>query len=157
MQRRDLGELRQVFHQVKGLPWVNTLAADATGAAWYTDGSATPSLSDAATERFLRRLDEDLIAALAFENRIAMLDGSEPDDEWVEHAGARSPGLEPPERLPELAVRDVVVNANDSHWLSHPERTLEGCRSSAAWNARPAACGPARTCGAPLAWRHGAA
>ncbi len=132
----DLGEFRQVFHQVKGLPWVNTLAADASGAAWYTDGSATPSLSDAATERFLRRLDEDLIAALAFENRIAMLDGSEPDDEWVEHRGARSPGLEPPERLPELAVRDIVVNANDSHWLSHPQRTLTG------W---PVLCGLERT------------
>ena len=89
----DLDEFRQVFHQVKGLPWVNTMAVDDSGGAWYTDQSATPSLSDAATERFLRRLDEDLVAALAFENRIAMLDGSEPDDEWVEHPGARSPGL----------------------------------------------------------------
>ena len=132
----DLGEFRQVFHQVKGLPWVNTMAVDGTGDAWYTDQSATPSLSDAATERFMRRLDEDLVAALAFQNRIAMLDGSEPDDEWVEHPGARSPGLEPPERLPELFVRDVVINANDSHWISHPTRTLEGY---------PVLCGLERT------------
>lgn len=132
----SVDELRRVYHEVKGLPWVNTLAVDRNGDAWYTDASATPSLSEAATERFLRRLDEDLVAALAFENRIAMLDGSEPDDEWVEHPGARSPGLEPPERLPELHVRDVVVNANDSHWLSHPERTLEGY---------PVLCGLERT------------
>jgi len=52
------------------------------------------------------------------------------------HEGARSPGLEPPERLPEMVVRDVVVNANDSHWLSHPERTLEGY---------PVLCGLERT------------
>lgn len=132
----DLDDLRRVYHEVKALPWVNTLAADTTGAAWYTDASATPALSEAATQRFLQRLDEDLIAALAFENRIAMLDGSEPDDEWVVHADARSPGLEPPDRLPELHVRDVVVNANDSHWLSHPTRTLEGY---------PVLCGLERT------------
>jgi acyl-homoserine-lactone acylase len=132
----DLASFRRVFHEVKGLPWVNTLAVDRSGDAWYTDASATPALSDAATARFLRRLDEDLIAALAFENRIAMLDGSEPDDDWVVHDGARSPGLEPPERLPELTVRDLVVNANDSHWLSHPQRTLEGY---------PVLCGLERT------------
>lgn len=132
----DLADFRRVFHEVKALPWVNTLAVDGSGDAWYCDASATPALSDAATERFLRRLDEDLIAALAFQNRIAMLDGSEPDDEWVDHEGARSPGLEPPDRLPELTVRDVVVNANDSHWQSHPTRTLEGY---------PVLCGLERT------------
>ncbi len=132
----DLEEFRRVFHEVGGLPWVNTMAVDDAGDAWYSDQSATPSLSDAATERFLRRLDEDMVAALAFQNRIAMLDGSEPDDEWVVHPGARSPGLEPPDRLPALEVRDIVVNANDSHWLSHPEHTLEGF---------PVLCGLERT------------
>lgn len=132
----SIEDLRSVFHRVKGMPWVNTLAADHTGAAWYSDASATPALSDAATERFLRRLDEDLIAALAFENRIALLDGSEPDDEWVEHPEARSPGLEPADRLPEMTVRDVVVNANDSHWMSHPRQPLEGY---------PVLCGLERT------------
>ncbi len=131
-----LEDFRRVFHEVKALPWVNTLAVDGSGNAWYSDQSATPALSDAATERFLRRLDEDLIAALAFQNRIALLDGSEPDDEWLVHAGARSGGLEPPDRLPEMSVRDVVVNANDSHWLSHPARTLEGY---------PVLCGLERT------------
>ena len=129
-------DLRRTFHRVKGMPWVNTLAADGTGQAWYSDASATPALSDAAQRRFLERLDTDVVAALLHQNRIAMLEGDEPDDEWVEHPGARSPGLEPPERLPELSVRDVVVNANDSHWISHPTRTLEGY---------PALCGLERT------------
>jgi len=133
---RDLDEFRAVFRDVKGMPWVNTLAADRHGTAWYADGSATPALSEAATQRFLRRLDEDLIAALAFENRIAVLDGGEPDDEWLVDDDARSPGLVAPTGLPELEVRDVVVNANDSHWLSHPERRLEGY---------PVLCGLERT------------
>ncbi len=133
---RDVGELRRVFHDLRGMPWVNTMAADSSGDIYYCDASATPSLSEAATSRFLRRLDEDLVAALAFDNRIAMLDGSDPDDDWVEHPGARSPGLEPPDRLPEMTARDLVVNANDSHWLSHPHRTLEGY---------PVLCGLERT------------
>jgi acyl-homoserine-lactone acylase len=132
----DVGELRRTFHEVRGMPWVNTLAADSGGNAWYTDASATPALSASADLRFRDRLEHDLIAALLHQNRIAMLEGDEPDDDWVDHPGARSPGLEPPDRLPELAVRDVVVNANDSHWLSHPERTLEGF---------PALCGLERT------------
>lgn len=131
-----LEEFRRVFHEVKSLPWVNTLAVDGSGDAWYADASATPALSEAATERFLTRLDTDLVAALAFQNRIAMLDGSEPDDEWVDHPDARSPGLEPPHRLPQMTVRDAVVNANDSHWQSHPSRTLEGY---------PVLCGLERT------------
>lgn len=132
----DVEQLRRSYHGLKGMPWVNTLAADHTGRAWYTDASATPALSPGATRRFLDRLDTDLIAALLHQNRIAMLVGSEPDDEWVEHPDARSPGLEPPHRLPELEVRDVVVNANDSHWQSHPTHTLDGF---------PVLCGLERT------------
>ncbi len=132
----DVDGFRDVFHTVKGMPWVNTLAADATGRAWYCDGSATPRLTAGATARYEARLTEDLVAALLAENRIALLDGSDPDDEWQSHPDARSPGLEPPAELPEIEVRDVVVNANDSHWLVHPTRTIDG---------RPVLCGPERS------------
>ena len=122
---RDITELRKVFHEVKGLPWVNTLAADARGEAWYTDASATPRLTPAAQQRF-PRLAEDLVAALLYENRIALLDGSDPGDDWQDHPDARSPGLEPPQALPEIASRRIVLNANDSHWRNAPDVTLEG-------------------------------
>jgi acyl-homoserine-lactone acylase len=117
---------REVFHTVKGLPWVNTLAADSSGRAFYTDASATPRLTDGARARFRERIRDDFVAALLFENRIALLDGSDPDDEWQDHPEARSPGLEPPGELPELERRDVLVNANDSPWLIHPAEPLTG-------------------------------
>ncbi len=123
---RDISEMRAVYHEVKGLPWVNTLAADSTGQAWYTDASATPRLSPEAQSRFRSRISDDLIAALLYENRIAVLDGSDPADDWLDHPDARSPGLEPPDALPELLSRDVVLNANDSHWLNAPGRPLVG-------------------------------
>ena len=125
-QAHDLDEFRAVYATAKGLPWVNTLAADRSGRVWYTDASATPRIGDAAKERFLERNRTDLIAALLVENRVAMLDGSEPDDEWVTVDGARSPGLEPPGALPQLERTDYVLNANDSHWLANPAAPLEG-------------------------------
>ena len=140
-QAEDLDALQHVYATVKGLPWVNTLAADRSGRAWYTDASATPRLSDAAADRFRARLDEDLVAALLFQNRIALLDGSEPDDDWLDAEGARSPGLEPPERLPQVESRRVLVNANDSHWRPAADVELEGY---------PVLCGLERT---PLSLR----
>ncbi len=122
----DVHEMRKVFHEVRGMPWVNTMAADSGGAAWYTDGSATPRLTSGAAERFRARIGDDLIAGLLFENRIALLDGSDPDDDWQDHPEARSPGIEPPSALPELRGCDIVVNANDSHWLNSPGHPLEG-------------------------------
>ena len=125
-QATDMDAFQRVFHEVKGLPWVNTLATDSTGRIWYTDASATPRLGEAAQDRFAIRVKEDPIAALLYANRVALLDGSNPDDEWLDHPEARSAGIEPPGALPAMERRDVFVNANDSHWLPHPTETIEG-------------------------------
>lgn len=122
----SMDEFQQSYADLQGMPWVNTMAADRTGRAWFIDGSATPALSDAAQDRFHERIRTDLIAALLLESRVALLDGSEPDDDWVDHPDARSPGLLPHRSLPQLERRDYVVNANDSHWLNHATERLEG-------------------------------
>jgi acyl-homoserine-lactone acylase len=57
---------------------------------------------------------------------LVLLDGSDPLYEWVDEPGARSPGLIPFDRLPQLSRSDFVFNANDSHWLSNPAQPLEG-------------------------------
>jgi acyl-homoserine-lactone acylase len=123
---RDLDELQAAFAEVKGLPWVNTLAADRSGRIWYTDASATPKISLETQQRFAARVKDDLVAALLYEARGALLDGSDPADGWLDVPGARSPGLEPPEALPQLERLDFFVNANDSHWLPNPAEPLEG-------------------------------
>mgnify|MGYP003556757983 FL=1 len=122
----DVAELRATYTRLDAMPWANTLAADTSGAAWYADASATPHLSSAAQARFTGRLSEDLVAALLYENRVALTDGSDPDDDWLDHPEAARPGLEPFDRHPQLLRRDILVNANDSHWLSHPDDPLEG-------------------------------
>jgi acyl-homoserine-lactone acylase len=125
-QARSMDEFQEVFRTVQGLPWVNTLAADRTGRCWFIDASATPNLAEDAVGRYLERIETDLVAALLLENRVAMLDGSHPGDEWQDHHDARSPGLLPFDELPQLERRDYVLNANDSHWLNHHEVALEG-------------------------------
>ena len=123
---RSIDDLQDAIATHQAVPWVNTLAADRTGRAWYIDGSATPNLGEAAQRRFRERVSTDLVAALLYENRVALLDGSDPDDDWVEVDGARSPGLVPHRRLPQLERTDVVSNANDSHWSTNPDTPLEG-------------------------------
>jgi acyl-homoserine-lactone acylase len=125
-QATSMDEFQEVYRNVQGLPWVNTLAADRTGRCWFIDASATPNLGEDAVGRYLERIETDLVAALLLENRVAMLDGSHPGDEWQDHDGARSPGLLPFESMPQLERRDYVLNANDSHWLNHHEVPLEG-------------------------------
>ncbi len=129
-QATDLDRFQAAFADVQGMPWVNTLAADRSGRAWYIDASATPKLSAGAQARFAARIRDDLVAALLFENRVALLDGSDPDDDWLdadpEGGGARSPGLEAHGELPQVERRDILVNANDSHWLTSPAEPLEG-------------------------------
>ncbi len=125
-QAKGMDEFQAVFAKVQGMPWVNTLAADRTGRAWFIDASATPNLSPEAIERFHDRLQNDLVAALLFDSRVALLDGSDPGDEWQDDPEARSPGLLPHDRLPQFERRDYVLNANDSHWLNHAANRLEG-------------------------------
>ena len=125
-QATGMDEFQAVFADVQGMPWVNTLAADRTGRAWFIDASATPNLSPEAIQRFHDRISNDLITALLFDNRVALLDGSDPGDEWQDDPDARGPGLVPHHRFPQFENRDYAVNANDSHWLNHATTRLEG-------------------------------
>ena len=108
----------------QGLPWVNTMVADATGRCWYVDASSTPMLSDDAQQSFERALDEDLFTAMLFELRVALLDGSDPAFEWVTDPTAVEPGLTPYAQLPQLERDDHVFNANDPYWLPHATEQL---------------------------------
>ncbi|MCB1030591.1 MAG: penicillin acylase family protein [Acidimicrobiales bacterium] len=123
---RSMDEFQASYAEIQGMPWVNTLAADRSGRAWFIDASTTPALSEGAKKRFVERLETDFVAALLHQNRVALLDGSNPDDDWISLEGARRDGLLPYGEMPQLERRDYVLNANDSHWLNHAESPLEG-------------------------------
>ncbi len=122
----DLDEFIEIHETVTGVPLFNTVAVSNDGRAWYADTSATPNLSDAAITGWLDDLDNNPVVSVAFDQGFVLLDGSDPENEWVEVDGARDPGLVPYSAMPVTERSDVVFNANDSFWVSHPSEFLAG-------------------------------
>ncbi|MBZ5712399.1 acylase [Nannocystis pusilla] len=124
---KTLDEFKAVFQTVQGIPWVNTMAADKAGNAWYADASATPQLSDEAIAGWQAAIEDDFLTGLLYQQGgLVVLDGSDSTYEWVDSGDARAPGLVPFAGVPQLDRRDFVFNANDSYWLANPAAPLEG-------------------------------
>ena len=121
----SIDELRSAIVAHQGIPWTNVIAADDRGDVWYADPSTTPLLSAEAEARFEQRIQDDLIASLMFSQRVALLDGSNPADDWVVAAEAPQPGRAPIDLLPELRGDTVAFNSNDPYWVPHPTERIE--------------------------------
>ncbi|MFG2044678.1 penicillin acylase family protein [Dactylosporangium sp. NPDC048998] len=109
----DVNSLRASLARDQGIPWVNTVATDSAGNAWYADSSPTPNLSPASIAEWAS-------------NPLGLLDGSNSANAWVVAPGARSPGLVPFANQPQLQRRDYVFNSNDSHWVPNANQFLTG-------------------------------
>ncbi|MET7399951.1 penicillin acylase family protein [Dactylosporangium sp. NPDC005572] len=109
----DVNGLKASIGRDQGIPWVNTVATDSSGNAWYTDSSPTPNLSASALAEWAS-------------NPLHLLNGSDSRNAWVAVAGARSPGLIPFAQQPQLLRRDYVFNSNDSHWVPNAGKFLTG-------------------------------
>jgi acyl-homoserine-lactone acylase len=96
----------QVRYQ--SLPWVNTMATDVEGNAYYADIQTVPNVPDALADRCQVDTIDDL----------PVLDGSHSTCAWR--------GLLPVGQLPTLNRRDYVSNSNDSPWLANPAAPLTG-------------------------------
>ena len=121
-QARSVRELDGILRRYQGIPWVNTIAADSTGQAYYADIGTVPHVTNdkaAACNTALGRETFDLLG-------VAILDGSRSDCEWGSDPDAAAPGILGPSRMPSLFRDDYVTNSNDSYWLSNPEQPLEG-------------------------------
>jgi len=110
----------------QGVPLFNTIATSADGRAWYADTSATPDLSPAAIAAYEASLKTNIIASVAADSGAVVLDGSTSLNEWVNEPGARSPGLVPYAKMPQVERSDYVFNANDSFWIPNADHPLVG-------------------------------
>jgi acyl-homoserine-lactone acylase len=121
----SLSQYQEAQRQFQGIPWVHTVSVSSGGEAWYIDSTPTPNLSADALAAYEASLSNFLIK-LAADNGVVLLDGTDPLFEWVEEPGARSPGLVPFERMPQIQRDDWVFNSNDSYWLSNPAAPITG-------------------------------
>ena len=121
-QAQSVPELDAILKRNQGIPWVNTIAADSAGRAYYADISVVPNVTNAkasacevplgvATDRLLR---------------LPVLDGSRAACNWDSDKDAVAPGIFGPSHLPTLTRDDYVTNSNDSYWLSNPKQPLTG-------------------------------
>jgi acyl-homoserine-lactone acylase len=119
---QSVTELSDILHRNQGIPWVNTLAADSSGKAYYADISVTPNVPNSKAQVCNTQVGAATFAALG----LPVLDGARSACEWDTDADAVAPGIFGPSNMPSLFRDDYVENSNDSYWLSNPNEPLEG-------------------------------
>ena len=122
-RRRAPRELDAIERRYQGIPWVNTIAADSTGAAYYADIGTVPHVTD----EEIQACNTTALGQVTFQALgLPVLDGSRASCAWGSDPDAVVPGILGPSRMPSLFRDDYVTNSNDSYWLSNPAQPLEG-------------------------------
>jgi acyl-homoserine-lactone acylase len=122
-QAQSVRQVHRIEHKYQGIPWVNTIAADKKGEAYYADIGTVPNVPDdklAACEAL------PIGTALRTAASVFALDGSREQCDVGADPNAAAPGILGRDKQPFLFRRDHVSNMNDSYWLTHPEARLEG-------------------------------
>ena len=120
---QNVDQLARTLREVQGVPWVNTIAADSTGKALYSDIGVVPNLTDARVAECNTPGIGDIAWSLS---KLAVLDGSTSSCDLQQAPGAAAPGILPPDQMPLQIRSDYTSNMNDSYWLSNPKAPLEG-------------------------------
>ncbi|WP_320671085.1 penicillin acylase family protein [Patulibacter defluvii] len=119
---QSVPEVDRILRKYEGIPWVNTIAADTAGNAYYADIGSIPNIDRAKYDQCEQVLGHvtDLLQRLPVLDgaRRACLPGNDPD--------AIAPGILGPSKMPSLRRDDHVSNMNDSYWLTNPAQPLEG-------------------------------
>lgn len=111
---RSVEEIDAALRATRGIPWVNTIAADRAGHALYADIGRVPNVDAAMSARCK---PSDTAAALA--PTVHVLRGDRRSCDWT--------GLLPADQMRASIRKDYLLNSNDSYWLIHagePARAL---------------------------------
>ena len=120
---QSVERLDAIERKYQGIPWVNTIAADSTGKAYYADIGSVPNVSNAQDRRLQRR------ARPVRRTRACACRSSTARAARAPTTPTRTPSPRASSgrrNLPSLFRDDYVTNSNDSYWLSNPEQPLEG-------------------------------
>lgn len=120
---KSVYDLRRTLQKHVALPWVNTIAADSSGNAFYGDITVVPNV----TAQKLGVCANTVVAqTLSFGARLYTLDGSTSACDPGTDADAPVAGIFGAGNLPSLVRGDYAQNSNDSYWLANPNAPLTG-------------------------------
>lgn len=125
-QATDMDSFVNVHRKYNAMPFVNTISTSADGRAVYLDNTNVGKLSDVTQNNWAASLSSNPLAAgLYAKRRMVLLDGSNPENEWVVDPGAILEGTTSFDERPMLERSDYVFNANDSYWLTNPHAPIK--------------------------------
>jgi acyl-homoserine-lactone acylase len=120
---QSVRQLDAIERKYQGIPWVNTIAADRKGEAYYADIGAIPNLPN---DKLSACEAAPVGTALRTAAAVFVIDGSRAACELGNDPDAVAPGIFGPKNEPSMFRRDFTANSNDSYWLSNPNQPLEG-------------------------------
>ncbi|MFI8321752.1 penicillin acylase family protein [Streptomyces sp. NPDC085529] len=119
---RSTRDVAEALRRTQGLPWVNTIAADAAGRTYFGQAQVLPRITDELAERCSTPLGRVVYPA----SGVAVLDGARTECALGSDPDAVQPGIFGPARIPVLTDAPYAVNSNDSAWLTNADRPLSG-------------------------------
>ncbi|TXS49938.1 penicillin acylase family protein [Streptomyces sp. t39] len=119
---RSTGDIVRGLRRTQGLPWVNTIAADASGRSLFTQSQVLPRITDDLAERCSTPLGRVTYPS----SGVAVLDGARGDCALGRDRDAVQPGIFGPSRMPLLQDAPYAENSNDSAWLANADTPLTG-------------------------------
>jgi acyl-homoserine-lactone acylase len=122
-QARNLAEFEEAITTHVAAPWVNTIATDRRGNAFYGDISTVPHVTD---DKLFACANTSVAQVLSFLARIYTLDGSKSACNLGTDPDSPQPGIFGASNLPSIQRRDYAQNSNNSYWLANPAEKLEG-------------------------------
>jgi acyl-homoserine-lactone acylase len=119
---RSTADIVDTLRRTQGLPWVNTIAADAGGHSLFTQSQVLPRITDELAQRCSTALGKITYPS----SGVAVLDGSRGECALGSDPDAVQPGVFGPAKMPVLKDAPYAENSNDSAWLANAGRPLTG-------------------------------
>lgn len=116
-QATSVGQLLGVESKYLAIPFFNTIAADDTGHALYSEVANVPNVPDSLITACTPTGAAQLVFAAA---GVVTLTGSRSACAWRNDPGTPVNGIFDAAHLPHTIRTDYVENSNDSYWLANP-------------------------------------
>ncbi|MFZ9669087.1 MAG: penicillin acylase family protein [Solirubrobacterales bacterium] len=118
---QSVSQIEKILDKYQAIPWVNTIAADSEGNAFYGDIGMIPNVPNSKVEGSC-----GVSIALWAAGRVPVLNGSDSDCLLDKAPGAAAEGILPRDANPRITRQDYATNMNDSAWLANPAQPLTG-------------------------------